>query len=589
MLRSISLLPSGAALLLSGLATLPIGGHAQCILQEEFNGSVIPNGWDIGPDVELIDADGNGTGAFTPAWRMGDAMEANAGGWFQVPDRPSGTRFIMANDDASPCDCDMAAVFLTTPVVNLLGSTNTAVDLRYFFDGAFGADSAWVEASTNGVDWDLLGTLPTHALRWQRISLSMNAYDGQQTVRVRIGWSDRGSWATGIALDQLCIRSREAYDLSLTEAFLSDPRPSPFNPAVRSLPYSELPLSQALPMVLAAEVRNSGHLPLFNASLSVSIVQNGIPAGPFIGAPIPFLAPGAHDTVVVNTGWIPVNPGVVDVAYTVYSGGSEQGPGDETASQSFRVTASGFDDGDDAMAHRTGWAENVVDNGGGGYRTGVRFELQAGGHIHGITTRLEAGSEAGSWIKGLLMDTELNIVAATEVKEVSQADIQTGLSGGWTFLGFDPPVEVTTDRDLMALVEQLPDSGRATLATVGWGPTGTALFQDLSTNLWTYPDRIPLVRIHLSPVAAGLGAHATGTPFLTIQPNPASDRAELLVNGAMDWRMLDATGREVRNSGALASGMDRHVLDLSGLPTGTYLVVTTTRQGTGWSRLVVMR
>ena len=88
---------------------------ADCFFTADFEGEDPLQGWDLGALVERQDANNVGNGEFVAAWSVGNAATANAAGYFPVPDAPVGDLFARANDAASPCNCAMDAVSLTTP------------------------------------------------------------------------------------------------------------------------------------------------------------------------------------------------------------------------------------------------------------------------------------------------------------------------------------------------------------------------------------------------------------------------------------------------------------------------------------------
>ncbi|MBK9274483.1 MAG: hypothetical protein IPM49_08085 [Flavobacteriales bacterium] len=554
-----------------------------CVLSEDFSAPTLPSGWDIGPDVERIDANGAGTGEFVPAWRVGTATEANASGYFPVPDGPVDNRFIMANDDAPPCDCDLDSAQLTTPAIDLSTADRTVLTFRFFLDGAFGGDSAWVELTLDGSSWTRVADLGA-GNAWQFRTVDLSAADGAPAARLRFHWTDRGGWASGLALDDVCVRGRAAHDLALEFLSFGDLRSSPFSSAAVGLDPAEVPVTQAASPAFTVVLRNKGHLPLFGAHASVSLALNGGPQGQWWSDTLVLLAANDADTVVVRTDWTPTGPGVLMATATVATGGSEDVPGDETGSVQRTLTAAGWADGDGAYAQRTGSTLAGLDAGGAGYMAGCRYEIQADDQVHGLGVRLDAGTEVGAWVIGHLLNTDLQPIASTDTIRITDADVQVGLAWGWSFLPFDAPVPVIGGTDVLAMVEQVPDSGLVRLALGGDVRPGAALVRELSALAWSYPLRAPLVRLHLTPVAASVP-----------EPTPRAELAirqddELLTIQA-PWpirtiRVLDATGRTVRvqgPDGAMAA------VTLGGLAEGAYLLIVEGQDAQATARFVRTR
>ncbi|MBK8340082.1 MAG: T9SS type A sorting domain-containing protein [Flavobacteriales bacterium] len=568
------------------LGSGPTAFAQTCVLQESFADEGLPVGWDGGALVEQQDANGNGLGTFTAPWVVGNSSEANAGAYFPVPDGPADNRFAMVNDDAPPCNCAMASVTLTTPPVDLSAVTNSLLDLRYFLDGAFGADSAWVEASNNNVDWTWLAVLPVSGSNWAWGSVDLSSYDGQSAVRVRFRWSDNGGWASGFALDDVCVRGAVDHDLALEQAFIGDPRISAFNPAIRALGYDQIPLQQAPMLVVAGEVRNLGHVALFNVTLNTDVTLGGVPQGTWTSDTIAVLEPGARDTLTIQTDWAPSSIGNVEIAYLAESGGSEDFPGNEDAQRQFQVTGPGWAAGDGAMALRNAPTEGGIHHGGWPYMAGCRFELGAADQVYGLTVRLGDGTYPGARILGLLLDSDLQPISSTDTLIVTSTEIDEGLAGGWTFLGFDTPVQVTS-ADVWAVMEQLPDSGQAVLAATGEVPIGSAIMWNEVDQLWSYPLRAPLVRIHLAPVAVGIGGGSNPDAALRISPNPASG----IITITAPWPMVrvDVRGADGRLLNSRPGNGNTQRVDVSAWPQGLYLVECTGSGSRSTARVLVTR
>lgn len=538
-----------------------------CVLDEGFNGMAPPSGWDIGPAVQRLDANGAGTGEFVPAWRVGTAGEANAAGYFPVPDGPVDNRFIMANDDAPPCDCDLDSAQLTTPAVDLSGAGHAVLTFRYFLDGAFGGDSAWVDLSIDGSSWTRVADLAP-GTTWQHRSVDLGAADGAPAARVRFHWSDRGGWASGLALDDVCIRGRAAHDLALELVHFGDLRTSPFNSTIVGLDPLEVPVTQAAGPTVSVVVRNKGHLPLFSVHAAVELALNGGAQGQWSSDTIAVLVADAADTVVVRTEWTPGGPGLLSASATVASGGSEDVPGDESGVVQRTLTAAGWADGDGAYTLRAGPTLAGLDAGGAGYLAGCRYEIAADDLVHGVSARLDAGTEVGALVIVRLLNTDLQAMASTDTIRLSDADVLTGLAWGWTYFPFDVPVAVEGGTDVLAVVEQVADSGLVRLALSGEVRPGSAVMHELGELDWRYPLRAPMVRMHLSPVAAAVPQSLPNDGL-----NVRQDAERLLIGAPWPMRsvrVLDMAGRTLAEQGVDGPWAEVPLDHLTG---GTYVLV----------------
>ncbi len=538
-----------------------------CLLSEDFEALDLPAGWDIGPVVERIGAGDTGTGEFVPAWRSGNSQEANAGGYFPVPDGPADNRFIMANDDAAPCNCDLDSARLTSPPIDLDGAGQVVATFRYFMDGNYGGDSAWVEVSTDGTTWVRVTDLPAGP-DWQYSTVDISIADGANAARLRFQWTDRGGWATGFALDDLCVRGRAARDLAMHAVRFGDLTSSPFNSAGRGLDPSEVPVGQASAPVFSLVVRNMGYLPLFDIHGAVTLALNGVGAGTWSSDTIDVLEADAWDTLLVHTDWTATGPGMLTALAAVASSGSDDVPGDTSATTQRRLTAAGWADGDGAYAQRTGPTLAGLDAEGAAFITGCRYEMAADDAVHGIGVRLDAGSVPGARIVGRLLDSDLQPIASTDTIVVTEADVLAGIGWGWSFLPFSAPVAVSGGTDVLAMVEQIPDSGLVRIALGGEVRPGTGLFRELNGQVWSYPLRAPLVRMHLASVAAGVTTPAMDGRTLTITHDSGSLRIDA-GGPVMAVRVLDAAGRIVLQAGPANGVLE---LPMTGLAAGAFTV-----------------
>ena len=550
------------------VALIPAFATAQvCVLNENFEDAALPAGWDIGPAVERIDVNGAGTGEFVPAWRVGTAAEANANGYFPVPDGPVDDRFVMVNDDAPPCDCDLDSARLTTPAIDLTGADHALLTFRYFLDGAFGGDSSWVELTLDGSSWTRVADLDP-GTGWQQRSVDLTAADGAPSARVRFHWTDRGGWASGLALDDVCVRGRAPHDLTLERLAFGDLHTSPFNSTIPGLDPAEVPVTQAASPSISMVVRNKGHLPLFGVHTTVDLALNGGPQGQWTSDTLALLAANDADTLVVRTDWGPTGPGVLAATATVGSGGSEDVPGDETGTVQRLLTATGWAEGDGAYSQRSGSTLGGIDAGGAGYMAGCRYEFQVDDLVHGLGVRLDVGTEVGAQVIGRLLNSDLQPVASTDTFHITDAAVQAGLSWAWTYLPFDAPVPVDGGTDMMAVVEQVPDSGLMRIALGGEVRPGTAVVHELNALDWSYPLRAPLVRLHHSPVAVAL-AQPLVRPDLILR----QEGTQLVIRAP--WpirriRVLDAAGRTVLAEGPSGATSS---LPVVGLAPGSYTLV----------------
>ena len=536
-----------------------------CLLSANFEGEGIPAGWDIGAPVTQLDGSNN----TTAAWRIGNATEANANGFFPVPDGPVNNRFIMANDDAAPCNCAMDEVILTGPSIDLTTTTGTVLECRYFFDGNFNSGVAAVDASVNGGEWTVIDTLTALEAQWQDLFLHLGAFDGAPDLRIRFRWSDNGQWASGLAVDDVCVRGRLQNDLSVRTLLSHDPEPSPFNSAVRSLRYSELPLVQAAPLILATWLRNGGTNTARNIMVTPTVLLNGVAQGPFATQLVDSLLPGERRLVRIPTDWTPTEVGVVELSVSATSDGIDEDPLDNAASTSMRITGPGWADGYGAMASFEGDAQGTIRR-EGPFAVLTRMELEGDETaVSGVSAVLGSNTTAGGRIRGILFDAQLAFVDTTITQVLSDEDMNTVNGGGPIFL---PWANVTTlSGDHFVGIQVLDGDGEVSIATSGTNPVGASMALTGANFEVDWLQASPMIRLHTSSFGVTVNeVNAAGS--LVLGPNPAStvlwyrfdDRA------VDEVQVMDMWGRSVRVPHFLTAGRGGGQLDVSSLSNGCY-------------------
>ena len=147
------------------------------------------------------------------AFETGTSANANAGGFWPVP---AHGQFAMANDDV--CNCTMTTVYLTSPSMDF--STATGMGLKYSCvdDGTYGGNPHSVEVSTDGGStWN---TIYTHTFNpnivWEDVTVALANTDNQPDVRFRFKYDDGGSWATGVAIDDVVVEALPAVEVAVS-------------------------------------------------------------------------------------------------------------------------------------------------------------------------------------------------------------------------------------------------------------------------------------------------------------------------------------------------------------------------------------
>ena len=111
------------------VALLISGASFGQVISEDFEGlgGALPAGW-----VSTTAAAGD--------WETGDDATANAGTYWPVPAHKD---FAQANDDV--CNCDMSAVYLESPSMDLTGLSGVMLSFEAYEDGGYGQNPYSVE------------------------------------------------------------------------------------------------------------------------------------------------------------------------------------------------------------------------------------------------------------------------------------------------------------------------------------------------------------------------------------------------------------------------------------------------------------
>ena len=565
-----------------------------CFFANDFDSGEAFAGWDLGPQVERLTPEGEGLGEFVSAWTLGNSSDANAEGYFAVPDSPIGNRFAMANDAAFPCNCDMGDVALTSPLIDLTGRTGVALECRVFHEGLFASGPAVIEYSLMDGDWIDLDTIEAVAGQWQHLSLDLSGADGAADFQIRFRWSDGGAWAGGFAVDDLCLRERRMHDLVLSRAQLGAQRASAFETGDQGLYYSQLPVSQAAPVTLAATIRNGGTASLHQVQLSAEITLNGTTHGPFPAEAIGELMPGEEREVPIATGWQPEAPGLAVISFIGSAEETDDDPEDDMVMGSVRFTGPGWDDGYRVMACDDG-TPTASFGGTGGLIILNRMEVVNGGDdAAGVSVTYGTGTEPGALVRAVLMDANFNTVDTSGRRTLQQADIDMILNGMPLFEAFTNTPTLTPGDYHVGIQQLAQEDDRAVYVLVGGEATaGRSVVMEGATFLLSDLATTPMVRLHLETVPVSVRERPSRNEELRLHPNPASDLVwmelpdDVVING---WSLMDMAGRTVRE------GMPDHQrtssrsgIPVADLPAGIYLVRVGTGKGLFTSSVVIAR
>ncbi|MFZ1331412.1 MAG: T9SS type A sorting domain-containing protein [Flavobacteriales bacterium] len=564
-----------------------------CFFEQNFENG-LPGDWDFGNMVEQQTDNGVGLGEFVPAWNVGSTAQLNGSSYFPVPNLPNGNSFLMANDDIAPCNCDMNDVIATTPVIDLSARSQVSFSCRTFNEMNLGAGYAIIQATPNGVDWDTLLTIPAIEDEWQNIWLDLSTYDGTTNFQLRFRWSDGGGWASGFALDDVCLREAFVHDLTVVKAYTHDISIGPFVNGDQSLRYGQIPLEQVAPMIVSAEVLNTGTT-TEAVIATVTIWQNGAEVFSVSPQPIGDLDPGERLIASIETGWVPTSTGDVEVRIDVQPVETDVDLSDNLGTASLRITGQGWDNGYSVMAADEDNITGEVGNSEQFVAT-VRMEVaNSGGTISGISISLSASSAIGEEIRAILMDGNLAFLDTSFRHVITQEDLNTAAAYGLLYLPLSDPMERGSGDYFAGIQHLTTDSSEYVgVYTSGTRPLGANAVLQGATFEVNYIMETPIVRIHFAEYPVGVNEiDPSEDNALHIYPVPMSDHGTIQVDftGPADLLVLDASGRlvEKRNLGYLGISKERIDLDVSTLSTGIYTVIVRGERSQATGKVIVSR
>ncbi len=551
-----------------------------CAFNEAFAGPYLPIGWSMQPELVYgVDS------VLVAPWDISNAQDANSSGYIMVPDEPLANSFAIVNDDAPPCDCELDQVALVSPVIDLSTLPSPALSFRVYHDGRPFNTYAWVDGSTDGGTWTPLLLLPAVVGEWQSLLIDLTAFSGGP-LQLRFRFDDGGQWASGMAVDDVCVFGRTARDLSVVTAYVGDPTTSPFNTSTRSLGYTQLPFEQQLPLITTLRLRNLANTTASDIALNLQILVNNVEQFNQTQTLTASLAPFADTMIMWNTGWTSPATGDVQLNWSAASTAGEDAPADNVALAGYTITDAVL--GNNAMALDNDLPEAFVENDGAGFSTGCRYELTGTTSIiRGIGVRYGAGSLVGTTVAAFIMDASLNVLSVSAPDTITQADLDLSFAGGTVYVPLDSAVEVTGPQDVVALVRYDEGSGAAVIAAGGLAPVGAAWKVGADGVSLGFLDRAPIVRIYLSEPVTTIVERPIPEEGLMVYPNPTSGSTWISGMDKGQLEITDLGGQlQLRLGTAADNGPIR--LDISNLSPGEYQLRWVGRGMVRTGRLVVV-
>lgn len=546
--------------------------HREVVLIDEdfqnVNSPNLPQGWTT-PMVEILnDNTGAGTGEYTPAWRTGDAYEANNGGYLPIP-HIINNQFAFVSDDGDPCNCDMENAGLVTPELDFSGLENMVLTFDVYSQPTFGGSNLSVAISTNGTDYITLYTASSSP-EWQQAFVDLSLFDGESSAWIKFSWSDNSEWSSGAAIDNVFIAENLAQDVAILRAHTAEYTAAWNDTSTISGEYSQIPLQQTTPLKLGATIMNKGAEPIENVVLSVSIFRDGSPQGSFNSQVISSMNPQTVQDIYATTNLTPSEIGEYTVEYQLIAG-TDEDLSDNSATRSFGIS-------EDVYALDDGMADSFRNNSGNSYTIGNLFEVMNEGSIcHSIGVAVGTGSLVGTEIYARLYDSNFLFITGSDPYEIQPGDFNFTEEGIFVNIPLTQPEELEAGKDYLAVISYFAFPGDAFIvANSGTSQAQFSVFQD-EIGDWFYVTTTPMVRMNIS-ATVGIDSHINSQKP-TIYPNPVRDELRIKWLGTTSSSstpvvITDATGRVVLETNTYfdGSGNAQNPINVSRLLPGVYQV-----------------
>lgn len=338
----------------------------------------LPNGW----STQSLASEGFVTG--TTGTSSG---QANENGFWAVP--PHGI-FAMANDDV--CNCDKSKDRLTSRSFELTGIEALSIRFSAFQNGS-GGQEAFVEVRAQGLPWTTIGAIGS-SISWKVHQVSVPKAFLKKGFQFRFLYDDNGSYASGLAIDDVYLFEGESEKFSLEKTFSING-----NEFGSGQLFHTIPLSQAREAQLqfGASINNETEVRK-NARLQVTAVG---PISYDQTSSTWMISDNAQKTIFINASqaFTPFEKGDYSISYLLETDSLDADVTDNSSSATFSVVDSVYAYVASSSENSTGvWLQ------GSGDRFGTAFYFHANDSMQALTVRIHPSSEAGAKFKVEVFD-----------------------------------------------------------------------------------------------------------------------------------------------------------------------------------------
>lgn len=536
-------------------------------------------------------------------WQVGQGLTGSGGAAIAPIESPTAANgYAMVDSDGhnNQGSSYESSCLTTAQPIDLSGYP--AVQLQFYNQYRKWTDEeCYVEVSTNNTDWatdldpnsdlsqypNVFKVFPGMATQAPFTNPTLRSINltavagGQSQVWVRFHWT--GIYGYLWFIDDVNLSTPPDNDLTLGDTWLVGDPGNYSDATVRNLEYTRLPLEQASPLSVKALVTNNGGLAQQNVVLTATI--NGTN---YASDPLPSLAAGLSDSIVLNTGWTPSSAGMVDVQLNLSADDpNDANTADNGRTRSFLVTGPDDADGNSVMALDT----NAVD---GWYRVSadaandalaVRYQIDNPGSVaYGAGFAFYSETTDNT-----IVDIHLINDAGDDLAFVESFQIPVEYeneAGGSHFVNvpFDAPVDLDPASDYELWIENVNTDTVSIGISGNLNPGGLMAHipGDVNNTIYVgWGNGAPMMRLYLAQTSfVGVEEQAIAPTVLwnRLTPNPATESASMRFTtqraSTATVEVTDLLGKVVSTQalGQLSAGQHDVALAVSDLPAGVYRV-----------------
>jgi len=536
-----------------------------------------------------VPVDGNNVqvqGFFT-----GTSEDAGVGGYWTYLDEH--TTFAMTNDDsclpggATPGEnnnCDLTLEILELPSLNFAeGDSEMWLQFKFFHDKVWGGGDAYVEISTDGGDnfSDLSGPLP-ETQAWQSGAFNLSDYYADTNVVIRFTWSDNGSWASGLAVDDIIVNPLPEYAIKLNEHLQLFPSAYFGGTTYQTVPAEQ---SGATAYNFAGYVKNMGLNTLDSARLYSSIAAEGFSSESFAENTVSLLV----DSFYCNDVFTASVNGTYEAE--IYAS-DENGTVTETKTVQFNV--SDYEYARDDADFTGGYSGGSFVNSDGTEQRGNIYDIYKEAMLYGIKVRIHPATSPGCMAKGVLNMVDVETGDVSYLTETAEMNVGS-MTDDWMNFVFDVPVQLMAGDVVLPTIYANYDAvDTLVIAQTGNSQPGETLLQDIDgvsgdPGEWYYTTSTAMVRLNFDPtLTPPASVNEENVIKFNVYPNPNNGIFNISAasNEKQEIEVQNVLGQVVYNQ-ALNNGNTQ--IDLSNYDKGVYTISVTNENGLSSSKKIIIQ